>query len=161
MESMVQSMGKSRMVKTLTENLDWRWSDVLCQWQRLHPVEKVWVSDHPPLPEWFILECGVVSEDRMQLIWLESQTFTDVKKQLFWMSVEEVQVRITSLSSVQISVDSTPPEPTVVPDLIGNPDVSTDSYDPMQAVLNSQQNREYRPQRQFETSEGSRFSAKH
>ena len=154
-------MEKSRTVKTLTENPDWRWSEGICQWQRLHPVEKVWVSDHPPLPEWFILECGIVSEDRMQLIWLESQTFADVKKQLFWMSVEEVQVRIKSISSVQNSAESTPPDPKDAPDLIDNIDTSTDSYDPMQAVLNSQQNREYRPQRQFETSEGSRFRAKH
>ncbi len=160
-------MEKSRTVKTLTENTDWQWSDVLCQWQRLHPVEKVWVSDHPPLPEWFILECGVVSDDRMQLIWLESQTFADIKKQLFWMSEEEMQVRIKALSSVQKVAESTPPDPTVIPDLIDtpdlidSPDVSTDSYDPMQAVLNSQQSREYRPQRQFETSEGSRFRAKH
>ena len=145
---------KRHTVKKLTNTSEWRWSEIDYEWQRLHPREGVWVSDHRPLPRWFIEESGVVTDSRITQIWEESDSFVELKKQLFWMSFAELKRRLDNLITKSQEEDG----PILTHS--GNSQESV-IYDPMQAVLDSQRYREYEPQQQFQTSEGGRFRAKH
>ena len=148
------NMVKRPPVKKLTNTSEWRWSETAYEWQRLHPKEGVWVSDHRPLPIWLIEESGVVTDSRISQIWEDSDGFAELKKQLFWMSFAELKQRLDNLTTENQEKDGP------IPTHSGN---SKDGviYDPMQAVLDSQRYREYEPQQQFQTSEGGRFRAKH
>ena len=154
-EIMVRTMRKDRTVKKLTDTPEWRWSDTLHEWQRLHPVEGVWVTDHRPLPNWFLEDSGIVTDARFVEICQNVETLVELKQQLYWMSFGELKERRAELfGETQLGKPKIPESSNISDDgVLG--------YDPMQALLESQQYREYEPQRQFQTSEGSRFRAKH
>lgn len=169
---MVVTVLQRRIVKKRIKNFsasNWRWSPQNLQWERrLSLSEDFWVSDHPPLPDWFIEAGGQISDSVFLELLASTATLEELHQQLFWMSQDELSAMVKAHSQDTVFVEGTiDPSDTRSDDVVSTEDVMlVDSepsagYDPMRALLAAQESRPFNPQRQFETLEGGRFQAKH
>ena len=68
----------------------WKWCPDTLQWLRQDSKSNRWIEDHHPLPEWFIEAQGNLSAAKFIAIWQQAETLNDVKKNLHWLSLEEI-----------------------------------------------------------------------
>ena len=59
-------------------------------WKFFDQESQRWWPENPSLPQWFIDDGGELRVDRFVRIWQAATSFSDVKKQLFWMSSSEL-----------------------------------------------------------------------
>ena len=68
----------------------YRWfPNELC-WKFFDQASQRWWPENPPLPHWFIDAGGELSGERFIRLWQAAVSFSDLKKQLFWMSSAEL-----------------------------------------------------------------------
>ena len=71
----------------------YRWfPNELC-WKFFDQDSQRWWPENPPLPQWYVVEGAELSAERFIRIWQGAGSFSDVKKQLFWMSSTELVER--------------------------------------------------------------------
>lgn len=68
-----------------------QWFSAELKWMSLDKQRKTWVSDPPMLPEWVLPPDNAVPAEQFIRIWQSVETLTEVKKQLFWRSLEEIE----------------------------------------------------------------------
>ena len=145
----------------------------------------VWIKDQPPIPSWGD-PLDVVEFIR---IWVSSQDLNTVRKSIFWMSLEELDLTVSEISACLIAEGYNPlPERTMrekglfsseqlleledqgfislkqPPKKVEQPSESeqdsSEDYDVVKALLSSPQS-PYEPLSHIETTEAGRFRAKH
>ena len=68
----------------------YRWfPNDLC-WKFFDPDSQRWWPENPPLPEWFVADGAELCAERFIRIWQEAGSFSEVKRQLFWMDSTEL-----------------------------------------------------------------------
>ena len=172
-------MQKKNTKKTPSKVDTWQWNDDALQWMFWLEVEKMWIPEHKPMPDWFLKE-GCVSTRRFVLIWKQATSINDVKRELFWWSVQEILDTWESINQtcVQQSIVKLSPLPLLQPEkqklaihtLLEEGLLEKESfhqeegYDPMKALLKAQQQKQESGRVQFQSMEVEgryRFQAKH
>ena len=69
----------------------WRWNSVALVWQCFDEKEQLWYAEHRPLPDWFLEAQGHISFGKFIEIWQQAINLNDVKKELFWMDLDEIE----------------------------------------------------------------------
>lgn len=161
----------------------WRWNQVELQWELYDRVKKRWYFDHHPLPTWFLNAQGIVTVKRFIQIWQVAETLGDVKKKIFWWSINELKdfaieidlflktkefkpLKELSLESKEfISVKEL--DGLVASSILEKKEYAQESsehYDPMKALLQAQEDQGQRGMSHIETMEVSgryRFQVRH
>ena len=158
----------------------WQWNDDLLQWMFWLEIEKMWIPEHKPMPDWF-LQDGCVSTRKFVCIWKQSTSINEVKKEIFWWSVQEIVDTWESINQmcVQQSIVKLPSLPLLQPEkqalalqtlleegLLEKETFHQEEqgYDPMKALLKAQQQKQETGRVQFQSMEVDgryRFQAKH
>jgi hypothetical protein len=76
-----------------------QWFSGELKWMSLDKGTKTWISDPPNLPEWVLPPGNGVPAEQFIRIWQSSETLGDVKKELFWCSLEEIEEQRESINS--------------------------------------------------------------
>jgi hypothetical protein len=165
----------------------WRWNLSLSHWQCWDDGNQIWISDHHPLPSWFLNAGGVIPKIEFLRFWNVSSTWNEMRQHLFWLSISEIQdfaveletecfrigVRTPSLlgSGVESGIEG---DNVVLSEWIAEglvesmadaPIDEDGNYDPMRALFQAQSKRQKsdssdsRPQ--FQTLEQGKFTARH
>ncbi len=160
----------------------WKWCPERLKWL-FSENEQIWVEDYPPLPDWFIKAEGQVSVAKFIEIWQQASTINDVKKELYWLSLDEIssfkELVSTELDRLSIQplqklllykkslLSSTEIDQLVDKKLLLKEEFyepESDVYDPMKALLKAQSKTQQsdRPHIQtFEVGNKFRHRAKH
>lgn len=173
---------------TNPKSSEWTWDASRSIWLQWSESSNSWVSNHKPLPRWFIDNGGTIPASIFLRLWKDATSWDDLHQQIFWLSVSELKRLAEQLTFECRRCGVEPPEmlsseamQTPMPVLdwveeglvtpIDGAEISTQSsdqaaaYDPMQALFDAQKNRskeglsESRPF--FQTVEQGKFTAKH
>jgi len=68
----------------------WRWNEEKLQWEYRDNKGR-WFFEHRSLPLWFIEAGATISTRRFCTIWQRATSLNDVKKELFWCSLNEIE----------------------------------------------------------------------
>lgn len=161
----------------------WRWNQEILQWEIYDKSRRVWIFEHHPLPKWFLADEAIVHPKRFIVIWQKAESFSEVKQELFWWSIEEIQQFALEINQFLRQKDIEPLREHVLPEKewISQKDLdelisasvlkkeeyaqdSSDSYDPMKALLQAQKNRTTSEMSSIETMEVTgryRFQVRH
>ena len=161
----------------------WHWNLTLSHWQYWDEEGQVWVSDHHPLPEWFLNTGGVIPKTEFLRFWKLSSTWNEMRQHLFWLSISEIQELAVSLEAeclrsgvrTPLMLESGIEGETVVlhewmseglvESIKDAPIDEEGTYDPMRALFQAQSKRQSsdsstsRPH--FQTLEQGKFTARH
>lgn len=87
------------------------WIEGVMQWRR-QKATGAWIEDNPPLPKWAKESSGFVSAERFVKQWSEAESLSDLKKALFWLSLEDIESQAMLLSDwlVDNGYQSLPPK---------------------------------------------------
>jgi hypothetical protein len=66
------------------------WIEGVMQWRR-QKATGAWIEDNPPLPKWAKESSGFVSAERFVKQWSAADSLSDLKKALFWLSLEDIE----------------------------------------------------------------------
>jgi len=160
----------------------WKWCPETLRWFSSED-EQNWFEDYPPLPEWFLEAEGQLSVSKFIEIWQQAGSLNDVKKELYWLSLGEIEdwkefvgtelERLSIKPLQQLLLYKRPLLSTkeidelVEKDLLNKEEFyepESDIYDPMKALLKAQSKMQQsdRPHIQtFEVGNKFRHSAKH
>ena len=73
------------------------WVEGVMQWRRQKATGS-WIEDNPPLPKWARESGGFVSADRFIRLWTGTASLSALKRELFWMSLEDIESQAMLLS---------------------------------------------------------------
>ena len=157
------------------------WFENEMKWMTQVPEGTEWVESNPVLPAW--AANGKVPANRFVRIWAGAETLNDVKKEIFWLSLEQLEEKRKLISSwlmengyQQLKLLETKEallftrgelKELLEEGLILRQDEDVEdereAYDPMKAVLEAQQHQENTNRSHIETYEvgGLRFRARH
>lgn len=160
----------------------WRWNDLKLQWEYLDHKGQ-YFPEHHPLPRWFIEAGAEISASKFCEIWQSADTLNDVKKELFWCSLEELEEQKEQINAVlrNNSVQILEKLELVVAPILSREEIlelldkdilfrepdgqlEGDEYDPMKALLEAQRKQDRQEARHIQTMEIShkrRFSIRH
>ena len=163
--------------------MKWRWNTDKLQWEVYDKATRRWDFEHHPLPKWFLTDEGVVRPKRFILIWQKSESFSDVKREIFWWSDDEIMEFAQEINQFLRAKEIEPLKEHLrtEEEWISQDDVdelleasllqkeeyaqdSSDSYDPMKALLQAQKKRDPSELSSIETMEVTgryRFQARH
>lgn len=161
----------------------WRWNQVELQWELYDRVKKIWYFEHHSLPTWFLNAQGVVTVKRFIQIWQAAETLGDVKKKIFWWSINELKDFTTEINLFlktkeieplkELSLESKEfisakdLDGLVAGSVLQKEEYAQDAsehYDPMKALLQAQKEQGQRERSHIETMEVSgryRFQVRH
>ena len=173
-----QSFNKSTLVQK-----KWQWNLTLSHWQCWDDESQVWISDHHPLPAWFLDTGGVIPKTEFLRFWNLSSTWNEMRQHLFWLSISEIQELAVGLEAECLRIGVRTPamlesgmvnETVVLHEWVSEglvesiKDAPVDeegNYDPMRALFQAQSKRrsiessDSRPH--FQTLEQGKFTARH
>ena len=73
------------------------WIEGVMQWRR-QKATGAWVEDNPPLPKWAKESSGFVSAERFVSLWSGAESLSELKKEIFWLSLEDIESQAMLLS---------------------------------------------------------------
>ena len=161
----------------------WQWNLSLSHWQYWDDKGQIWISDHHPLPAWFLDTGGIIPKTEFLRFWNLSSTWNEMRQHLFWLSISEIQELAADLEVECLRFGVKTPamlesgiegETVVLHEWVSEglvesmKDAPVDeegNYDPMRALFQAQSKRrsneasDSRPQ--FQTLEQGKFTARH
>lgn len=161
----------------------WRWNKDKLHWEVYDRSRRKWTFEHHSLPKWFLTDEGVVTPKRFIKIWQKAKSFSDVKREIFWWSVEEIQEFAANINQFLQAKEIEPLKEHLLSqkEWISQKDLdglveksilqkeeyaqdSSEDYDPMKALLQAQKKRSPSNLSSIETMEVTgryRFQARH
>lgn len=73
------------------------WVEGVMQWRR-QKATGAWIEDNPPLPMWAKQSSGFVSAERFIKLWSAAESLSALKKEIFWLSLEDLESQAMLLS---------------------------------------------------------------
>ena len=76
-----------------------RWISDALMWMSFSQAEETWIHDPPEYPDWTLPPNHGVPADQFIRIWQSSVSINDVKKHLFWRTVEQLEAQRRSINN--------------------------------------------------------------